>query len=100
MADIRQRTKPRSSGESSKVDKPQPSQPLPEQIRRYDEESNRISLPDIARLFFLLLFSSFALSYFVTGDSVIWGFKPWFSRWPMLVSKLVRQDSLAHLLLE
>ncbi|WEW54649.1 hypothetical protein PRK78_000069 [Emydomyces testavorans] len=87
MSDFRQRAKNPSSVEPS-ASKQTTAERLTEQINRYDEESNRISILDIFRLISLLLITSSALSYFITGDSLLWGYKPWFTRWPVLITRL------------
>ncbi|KKZ61568.1 hypothetical protein EMCG_00551 [[Emmonsia] crescens] len=53
------------------------------------EQSRRvraISILDIFRVIFLLFLTSAALSYYVTTDSVMWGYKPRFTRWAVLKS--------------
>ncbi|PGH03147.1 hypothetical protein GX51_04182 [Blastomyces parvus] len=47
-----------------------------------------ISPLDILRIVFLLFLTSSALSYYVTTDSVLWGYKPKILRWPVLKSYL------------
>ncbi|KAL1957469.1 hypothetical protein VTO42DRAFT_5932 [Malbranchea cinnamomea] len=55
-----------------------------------EEDGGRvISVLDIFRLIFLLIVASCALSYFVTGESFIWGYKrPWFTKAPELKAYL------------
>ncbi|KLJ08117.1 hypothetical protein EMPG_16433, partial [Blastomyces silverae] len=47
-----------------------------------------ISPLDILRVIVLLFLTSSALSYYVTTDSVLWGYKPRILRWPVLKSYL------------
>ncbi|EFW18716.1 hypothetical protein D8B26_005534 [Coccidioides posadasii str. Silveira] len=87
MTDLRQRAKNRPLAEAG-IDRQESSEPLRKQIRAYDEESNTISVLDIFRFLCLILIASLGLSYFLTGDSITWGFKPWFTRWSVLVRRL------------
>ncbi|OAX80540.1 hypothetical protein ACJ72_05129 [Emergomyces africanus] len=45
-----------------------------------------ISILDVFRVILLLLVASSALSYYVTSDSLLWGYKPRFMRWGVLKS--------------
>ncbi|OJD19605.1 hypothetical protein AJ78_00462 [Emergomyces pasteurianus Ep9510] len=45
-----------------------------------------IGILDVFRVIFLLFLTSSALSYFVTTDSLLWGYKPRFMRWGVLKS--------------
>ncbi|KAF3481099.1 uncharacterized protein GIQ15_03858 [Arthroderma uncinatum] len=51
-----------------------------------DDSSNRIGVVDILRFIFLVILISSGLSYYITSDSIIWGYKrPWFTRLPVLL---------------
>ncbi|EEH38812.1 hypothetical protein PAAG_08539 [Paracoccidioides lutzii Pb01] len=52
--------------------------------REKSDRMRAISILDIFRLIFLLLLTSSALSYFITSDSFFWGYRPWFTRWPVV----------------
>ncbi|PGH26474.1 hypothetical protein AJ80_01787 [Polytolypa hystricis UAMH7299] len=50
-----------------------------------NEISSRwISILDIFRVLFLFFLASSALSYYVTNNSILWGYRPWFTKWPMV----------------
>lgn len=48
-----------------------------------------ISVLDLCRVIFLLVLTSCALSYYITTDSVLWGYKPKFLRWAVVKTYLV-----------
>lgn len=48
-----------------------------------------VSVLDIFRFIFFIFLASSALSYYVTSDSILWGYKPWFTRLPVLIRYLV-----------
>ncbi|KAK2858492.1 hypothetical protein FQN49_004678 [Arthroderma sp. PD_2] len=51
-----------------------------------DDSSNKIGIVDILRFIFLVVIISSGLSYYITSDSIIWGYKrPWFTRLPVLM---------------
>ncbi|EEH09624.1 conserved hypothetical protein [Histoplasma capsulatum G186AR] len=47
-----------------------------------------ISVLDLCRVIFLLVLTSCALSYYITTDSVLWGYKPKFLRWAVVKTYL------------
>lgn len=56
----------------------------------YDED-NGISVLDIIRVLVTLVLASCGMSYYMTsGESLLWGYRPWFTRWPVLVQYFVR----------
>jgi hypothetical protein len=72
-------------------------------VRRRDKdevEGKGISVLDVFRVLFVLILANCALSYFVTSESFIWGYKrPWFTKVPDLVRYIVRyqtRDLLAY----
>lgn len=63
--------------------------------RETDEEQNRgFSVLDGLRIIVGLLLLNCLLSYFITGDSFLWGYKPWWIRPNALVAKLVGQHDI------
>ena len=52
--------------------------------------SDVIGIYDILRLVFGLFVVSCALSFFVTGDGLFWGYRPWFTRADVLKAWIVR----------
>ncbi|KAJ9200901.1 hypothetical protein DTO164E3_725 [Paecilomyces variotii] len=81
MSELRQRPVPRDSkAESTSVPK----------AKRGDKDSEGgISLLDVIRVIVTLVVGSCALSYFVTSsESFLWGYRPWFTRWPVVLSYL------------
>ena len=48
------------------------------------------SVVDVVRMVLGILLLSSVLSYFITGDSVLWGWRPWFVRPEVLKQKMVR----------
>lgn len=45
-----------------------------------DEDPNRLSLLDVLRVLGGLFLLSSTLSYFITGNSILWGYRPAFTR--------------------
>lgn len=84
MAELRQRQVP-SSGE-------QPSKPDSSARRQQRKNNDRgIGILDIIRVLVTLAVTSCGLSYYMTSsESLLWGYRPWFTRWPVLVRYLVR----------
>jgi predicted heme/steroid binding protein len=64
----------------------EPDVPLEDQTGKSSAQSSSITLLDILRLLTGLALLSVALSYFITGDSLLWGYKPWFLSIPQLKS--------------
>lgn len=67
-----------------------------EQIKPAKEASEQdgglgsIGLVDILRLIFLVIIISSGLSYYITSDSIIWGYqRPWFTRPQVLLRYFV-----------
>ena len=55
-----------------------------------DEGPNRLSLLDVLRVLGGLLLLSSTLSYFVTGNSILWGYRPAITRPARIKAWLVR----------
>jgi hypothetical protein len=61
-----------------------------------DGKGSRIDILDILRVVILLIFASCALSYYVTSNSVLWGYRPWFTRLPVVMRYIVRYPLVSH----
>jgi hypothetical protein len=104
-SNLRHRTKPLgyinndSSDEASSASETErehvPKVRAPAKRRNSDDvEGKGISVLDIFRVLFVLILANCALSYFVTSESFIWGYKrPWFTKVPDLVRYIVRYQS-------
>lgn len=54
------------------------------------EDDHRISLLDIIRVIASVILLSCGLSYYMTNtESYLWGYRPWFTRWPVVKAYLV-----------
>lgn len=54
------------------------------------EDDHGISLLDIIRVIASLILLSCGLSYYMTNsESYLWGYRPWFTRWPVVKTYLV-----------
>ncbi|KAK2813836.1 hypothetical protein FQN50_000237 [Emmonsiellopsis sp. PD_5] len=93
MSDVRQRPgKGKGVTASSKKQKPEEelstsaseSESSSSSSTSNEEFANTrvLSILDVLRIIFLLFLSSSALSYYVTTNSFLWGYKPWFTKWP------------------
>ena len=88
MSEIRQRqplaaAEPKTGTETAPQREPQ--------RRTDDENDHRISLLDILRVIASVIVFSCSLSYYMTnGESYLWGYRPWFTRWPVMKAYLVR----------
>jgi hypothetical protein len=58
-----------------------------------DEEATRIGVTDVLRVLGGVILLSSALSWFVTNDSILWGYRPAFTRPAVVRSWLVRPHS-------
>ncbi|KAJ5131494.1 Cytochrome b5 [Penicillium bovifimosum] len=53
--------------------------------KRIAEDDHGISTLDIIRVVVTLIIASFGLSYYMTSsESVLWGYRPWYTRWPVV----------------
>lgn len=57
------------------------------------KESTRVSVVDILRILGGLFLLNCLLSYFITNDSVLWGYRPWYVRPNELMRYIVRPVS-------
>ncbi|KAF9885542.1 hypothetical protein FE257_012870 [Aspergillus nanangensis] len=87
MSDLRQRQVP-SDSRSSRPD----SSETPPSTRRQQQQQhhgNGVGVLDLLRVLATLVIASCGLSYYMTSsESLLWGYKPWFTRWPVLVRYL------------
>lgn len=86
MSDLRQR--------QVAPEKQQPPSATPSKEKkkgRKNASSNAsISLLDIVRVLGTLLVASCGLSYYVTSsESLLWGYRPWFTKWPLVMQYIV-----------
>ena len=83
MSELRQRPTATTS-EPSRDTNTAPRQP------RRTPEDRGISILDILRVLVTLIIASCSLSYYITNsESVLWGYRPWYTRWPVLKAYLV-----------
>ena len=62
-----------------------------------EESSAGISLLDIIRILVTLVIASCGLSYYMTSaESLLWGYRPWFTRWPVLMRYIVCPPFPSH----
>lgn len=87
MSDLRQRQVPSSK---------EPGKQQPAKQQKKGEEGNGtststgISILDIIRVLVTLVVASCGLSYYTTSsESLLWGYRPWFTRWPLVVQYIV-----------
>lgn len=87
MSELRQRQTATSAGSTGHGE----STTQRKQERRADgEESHGLSLLDIIRIIATLILASCGLSYYITNsESLLWGYRPWFTRWPVVKTYLV-----------
>ncbi|CEO59483.1 hypothetical protein PMG11_04158 [Penicillium brasilianum] len=86
MSELRQRQTATSAGSARHAE----STTQRKQERRADgEESHGLSLLDIIRIIATLILASCGLSYYITNsESLLWGYRPWFTRWPVVKTYL------------
>ncbi|PWY95340.1 cytochrome b5 [Aspergillus sclerotioniger CBS 115572] len=77
-SELRQRQKQSSSSKSPP--KPKPSTPS------NNNNARGISILDFLRVLATLIIATLGLSYYMTGsESVLFGYRPWFTRWPVVL---------------
>lgn len=87
MPELRQRQTTASSGPNRDT-----NTPTPQPSRHTSNEDRGISVLDIIRVLVTLVIASCGLSYYVTNsESVLWGYRPWYTRWPVLKSYMVSE---------
>ncbi|KAJ5998070.1 hypothetical protein N7499_005550 [Penicillium canescens] len=76
MSELRQRP---TATKSEKTEIPQRRRPSD------NDEDHGISLLDMIRVIVTLIVASCGLSYYMTStESMLWGYRPWFTRWPVV----------------
>jgi hypothetical protein len=55
-----------------------------------DSAPIRFSVLDVLRILGGLFLLNSALSWFVVGDSILWGYRPWYTRLDQIVATIVR----------
>lgn len=89
MSDLRQRHV--ASSASKQPDNQPAIDTKSKKQKRNGNKRTGISLLDIIRVLVTLVVASCGLSYYMTSsESVLWGYRPWFTRWPVLVRYIVR----------
>ncbi|KAE8373838.1 cytochrome b5-like heme/steroid binding domain-containing protein [Aspergillus bertholletiae] len=82
MSSLRQRQVPAGSTGGE----PSPTSKQSAQKTKSRNEKNGLSVLDVIRVVVTLIVASCGLSYYMTStESVLWGYRPWFTRWPVLV---------------
>ena len=85
MSELRQRQA--ASTSSSRDDEKSTPQSRPQ--TRTDEDHG-ISLLDILRIIATLILAGFGTSYYMTnGESILFGYRPWYTRWPVISQAIV-----------
>lgn len=86
MSELRQRP-------TAKANKP--DTPQSRQQPRDEADDHGISLLDVIRVVVVLVIGSLGLSYYMTdSESVLWGYRPWYTRWPVVKQWVVRSFRL------
>ena len=95
MTTLRSRTtlppKDRNAISSADDDQPDPTSKPKAYVSDPDEGPSRLSLLDVLRVLGGLFLLSGTLSYFITGNSILWGYRPAFTRPARIKAWLVRR---------
>lgn len=87
MSELRQRPTAARSDSGPGPDTAPQREP---QRRTTAEDDHGISVLDIIRVIAALVLASCSLSYYVANtESLLWGYRPWFTRWPVVKQYLV-----------
>lgn len=87
MSELRQRPTAATPGSAGSRDTNTATR---QPTRRTSDEGHGIGVLDIIRVVVTLAIASCGLSYYVTNsESVLWGYRPWYTRWPVLKAYLV-----------
>ncbi|KAI9932241.1 hypothetical protein ASPWEDRAFT_112005 [Aspergillus wentii DTO 134E9] len=82
MSELRQRQVAQDSSSKSDTSGVKKTQ----QGRSRNGENRGISFLDVIRVLVTLVVASCGMSYYMTAsESLLWGYRPWFTRWPVLV---------------
>ena len=94
MSTLRSRTTLPPKGPASTAEDEEPSHSTTT-LKAYtsdpDEGPNRLSLLDVLRIVGGLFLLSSTLSYFIPGNSILWGYRPAFTRPARIKAWLVRK---------
>ncbi|KAF5855376.1 hypothetical protein ETB97_009338 [Aspergillus alliaceus] len=86
MSSLRQRQQQQQPTKEPST--PQPRSTAPEKPSNRNAKTGP-SILDIIRVLVTLVVASCGLSYYMTSsESVLWGYRPWFTRWPVLIRYL------------
>ncbi|KAJ6160376.1 hypothetical protein N7470_003772 [Penicillium chermesinum] len=84
MSELRQRPNAIGSGSSQSQETPARGQKV------HADENRGISVLDIIRVLVTLVLAILGLSYYTTnGESFLWGYRPWFTRLPVVMNYLL-----------
>lgn len=87
MSELRQR--PTAAAKSSSPQK------LEFKEKSSNDEDHGVSLLDVIRVVVALIIASCGLSYYMTSsESVLWGYRPWYTRWPVVKQWVVRKSPI------
>lgn len=82
MSELRQR--PTATSKSSNGPDKEPNS-KPHSGNDEPDQERGISVLDIIRVIVTLLIACGGLSYYMTSsESVLWGYRPWYTRWPVV----------------
>ncbi|RAK78448.1 putative heme/steroid binding domain protein [Aspergillus fijiensis CBS 313.89] len=83
MSEVRQRQKPNNNKSTTKAGSNNSSNKKPSSSSK---NARGISILDIIRVLATLVIASCGLSYYMTSsESLLWGYRPWFTRLPVLM---------------
>ncbi|KAJ5779981.1 Cytochrome b5 [Penicillium paradoxum] len=81
MSELRQR----STGTAKSTNGPNEQPSAREKSSSSEDEDHGIGILDIIRVVVVLIVASCGLSYYMTSsESVLWGYRPWYTRWPVV----------------
>jgi hypothetical protein len=85
MSELRQR---QAASAPSKGKESMPQRP------QQTEEDHGISVLDILRVLATIVLATFGISYYMTnGESVLFGYRPWYTRWPVVKQWIVSNST-------
>ena len=92
MTDLRQRRVPSAETDEQQQESPATGSKEKKQRKKGSGHNGSagINLLDIIRVLVTLVVASCGLSYYMTSsESLLWGYRPWFTRWPLVVRYIV-----------
>lgn len=78
MAEVRRRA-PAGASAPGDANTSDPAS-LKQKIKAEDLKGSSISFTDVLRMLVAIALLNSALSYYITGDSFSWGYKPWWTK--------------------